>query len=320
MSDVLEGTAGAAAVAAAGAGADAAAVAAAAAAAPGFEDFWALRAASARMCAPSALVSVGTSSPAARYHELVVAPPGGRELRARYVRPASDEPCGLVLCFPDFSQGVRGWHHLTRFVALGLAAVMLDARSLGWESLDVAAGAADAPQGLALAGAYTDALRLSAAALKLPGIDLAHVRAWGEGVGGACALCVSALLGDETWRCAVANPVPAGMCLERDARVAAGPLAGITRHFRQADPTRSDAEGLARALAYVDAAGFAALVRGSLLVGTGLLDEVSPPEGQDALVRAAGDGPSARVRQVRYPRHGHERINEFENELVGFLA
>lgn len=285
-----------------------------------FAEFWELRRAAACLSEPRTLVPVGTASPSARYQELVVEAPGGRELRARYVRPASDEPCGVVLCFPDYNQGVRGWHHLTRFVALGFAAVMLDARALGWESLGVCDGADDAPQGLGVARAYTDALRLAVAALKLPSIDPAHVCAWGEGVGGAAALCVSALIGDETWRCAVANPLPAGICLERDSRVAMGPLAGIARHFRQTDPIRSGAEGLAQALSYVDAAGFAALMRGNLLVGTGLLDEASPAEGQDALVRAAREGRCASVRQVRYARHGHERINEFENELVGFLA
>ncbi|WP_154028572.1 acetylxylan esterase [Olsenella uli] len=284
----------------------------------GFREFWELRAASARLLGEGdvGLSPLEFASPSARYAELVVSAPGARTLRARYVRPATDAPVPLVLAFPDWYQGVRGWHHLTRFVALGVAVVMLDARSLGWESLDASAGWESAPEGLALAGAYTDALRVSAAALALPGIDLARVSTWGEGLGGSAAVAAAALLGDTSWRCAACNPLPAGIDL--DAPVAAGPLAGITRRFRASDPTRSGAGALARALSYADAANLASLLRGELLVGTGLMDDQAPTRGQAKLVSSAQA--AASVRQVCYPRHAHERINEFENELVGFLV
>lgn len=284
----------------------------------GFREFWELRAASARTLAPGsvAVAPVETASPTARYAELVVSAPGARTLRARYVRPATDASVPLVIAYPDWYQGVRGWHHLTRFVALGAAVVMLDARTLGWDALDVTDGWEAAPEGLALAGAYTDALRLAAAALELPDIDRAHVSTWGEGLGGAAAIAVAALLGDASWRCAACNPLPAGIDL--DAQVTTGPLAGVTRHFRADDPTRTGADALAHALAYVDAANLVALLRGGLLVGTGGMDVAAPPAGQDALVAAAAR--AASVRRVTYPRHGHERINEFENELLGFIA
>lgn len=286
----------------------------------GFCEFWELRASTARALAPGsvAVESRESTSPAARYAELVVSAPGARTLRARYVRPATDDPVPLVVAYPDWYQGVRGWHHLTRFVALGAAVVMLDARTLGWDALDVTAGWQAAPEGLALAGACTDALRLAAAALELPGIDRSRVSTWGEGLGGAAAISAAALVGDEGWHCAACNPLPAGIDLERDASVTTGPLAGIARHFRMQDPTRSRADELARALSYVDAANLVQLLRGSLLVGTGAMDVAAPAAGQNALVAAAVR--AADVRQVTYPRHGHERINEFENELVGFLA
>ena len=287
----------------------------------GFREFWELRANAVRAAVSGGTVGVmplASASPAARYAELVIEVPGARTLRARYVRPATDAPVPLVLAYPDWYQGVRGWHHLTRFVALGAAVVMLDARTLGWGDLDVTAGWEEAPEGLALAGAYTDALRVAVAALELPGIDQIRVSAWGEGLGGAAAVCVSALLGDESWRVAALNPLPAGIDHALDAGVPTGPLAGITRHFRTSDSTRAQAPELAAALAYVDAANLVQLVRGPVLVGTGSMDEQAPAAGQDALVAAAAR--AAGVRQVIYPRHAHERINEFENELVSFLA
>lgn len=285
----------------------------------GFREFWELRAQAARALGAGdvSMAPVACASPAARYAELVVAAPGARSLRARYVRPATDEAVPLVLAFPDWYQGVRGWHHLTRFVALGAAVVMLDARLLGWDALDVTAGWEQAPEGLAVAGAYTDALRLSVAALELPGIDRTRVCTWGEGLGGAAAIAVAALVGDATWRCAALNPLPAG--LEAVGTLpAAGPLAGIARAYRACDPTRARESELAGALAYVDAANLASMLEGELVLGTGAFDEQAPAAGQDLVAERARA--AASVRQVRYPRHGHERINEFENELIGIFS
>lgn len=287
----------------------------------GFREFWEVRASAAASSVAAGSVGVEpreSASPAARYAELVIDAPGARTLRARYVRPATDDAVPLVLAYPDWYQGVRGWHHLTRFVALGAAVVMLDARTLGWDVLDVTAGWQEAPEGLALAGAYTDAMRVAATALELPGIDRGRVSAWGEGLGGAAAVCVGALAGDETWHLAALNSLPAGIGHALDAAIAEGPLAGITRRFRADDPTRSSAAELMGALSFVDAANLARLVRGSVLVGTGSMDAQAPAAGQDEFVRSAVA--AASVRQVTYPRHAHERVNEFENELVGFLA
>lgn len=284
-----------------------------------FEAFWGLRRDGLAEGLGISLAPVDIPSEAARYHELVVALPGGRELRARYVRPATDEPVPLVVMFPDTEQGVRGWHHLTRFVALGQAVAMLDGRDLGLAGMDLAAGWDEAPEGLALAGLVTDALRLTRAALGLPGIDCAHASAFGDGLGGGLAIAVAALLGDASWRVAACNPQPADLRRAVAGGLpSTGPLASIARRLRQTDPTHERMEALMGALDYVDVANFATLLQGSLLVGTGLMDEVAPASCQDSVMAAATGARS--VRRVTYPRHAHERINEFENELLAFLA
>ena len=284
-----------------------------------FERFWGLRRDGAATGLDVSLAPVGMGSPAARYHELEVGCPGGRVLRARYVRPQTDDPVPVVLMFPDYAQGVRGWHHLTRFVALGQAVVMLDGRDLGLAGLDVTAGWDQAPEGLALAGLARDALRLSHAALSLPGIDRARVSAFGDGLGGWMAIAVASAMGDASWRVAACNPLPADV--RRALAVglpATGPLASLVARLRGCDPTHARLERLLDALDYVDAANFASLLEGSILVGTGKMDEVAPAACQDSVVAAATGARS--VRRVTYPKHAHERINEFENELLAFLA
>lgn len=78
----------------------------------------------------------------------------------------------------------------------------------------------------------------------------------GEGFGGALALVTAALLPGEV-RCAALNPMPAD--------------------FRRRNGV-SD-EKLLSALDYMDPVNFAPFLRGALLMGTGLMDKVAPPEG-----------------------------------------
>ena len=81
------------------------------------------------------------------------------------------------------------------------------------------------------------------------------------------------------------------------------------------DPAHDKEEALFRALGYVDRCGFAPLLRGELLLGTGLMDTVALPAAQYAVYNRAG----CPKRHLVYPNYLHERINFFENELVGFF-
>ena len=69
------------------------------------------------------------------------------------------------------------------------------------------------------------------------------------------------------------------------------------------------------ALDYLDPVNLAPLLRGPLLMGTGLLDKVAPPEGQYAVYNRA----VCPKKHLVYPKYEHERINFFEDELLKFL-
>ena len=55
-------------------------------------------------------------------------------------------------------------------------------------------------------------------------------------------------------------------------------------------------------------------VRGSVLMGTSLMDAVSDPKGQFAVF----NGLECDRRHIIYAKYAHERINAFENEVVDF--
>ena len=250
-------------------------------------------------------------SPAAEY-SLVRYGTGGRTLTARCVRPKTEEAVPAVLLFSDFDSAVRGWFHMSRFAPLDLA-VLAPVR----EGLppDVAAGWRGAPEGLALAELYTDALGLSYAAGQLPGIDGSRLIPWGEGLGGTLAVVTAAMRPEAVEKCAALGPGLADFPLLWQTGADTGPAAGIRRHFRDEDPEHREADAFFRALGYVDCVNFAPMVRCPFLMGTGLMDSLSPPLAQAALFnRVPGE-----KRIVTYPKYIHERVNEFENELLRFL-
>ncbi len=234
----------------------------------------------------------------------------GDRLRARLIRPAAEHQVPLVLMFHDASVPVRGWHHMTRFVAAGFAVLALENRS---ELTDITAGWEKGPEDLLPASFLRDAISAAAVAASFPWAG--KMIAWGEGLGGGMAIAAASVCPERIVRCAAANPVPAGMDTILDKGTISPFYEGITQYFRWKDPERRNAGALHSALTLIDTVHFAGYLKGSVLLGTGGMDSVSPPETQDQLWNAIS---CDKLRKV-YAKHAHERINDFEDELLCFM-
>lgn len=216
------------------------------------------------------VTAIDFANPCARYSE-VSFELGGYVVHGRLIEPSgrarASELVPPCLMFHDIDRPVRGWHHMTRFAAMGYAVLALD---------DDVAGADDLQQGIA-SPAFVERVRWGCAMAKvgrnLDGMDPDRIFAWGEGLGGGVALAVSALDEQGLACTAVANPIPGGL------------------------------EALS------------SRVRGSVLMGTSLMDAVSDPKGQFAVF----NGLECDRRHIIYAKYAHERINAFENEVVDFF-
>ena len=216
------------------------------------------------------ITAIDFANPCARYSE-VSFELGTDVVHARLIEPAgrtrASEFVPLCLMFHDIDRPVRGWHHMTRFAAMGYAVLALD---------DDVVGTGDLQRGIA-SPAFVERVRWGCAmakvARKLDGIDPDRIFAWGEGLGGGIALAVSALDEQGLACAAIANPLPGGLEV------------------------------------------LSARVRGSVLMGTSLMDAVSDPKGQFAVF----NGLECDRRHIIYAKYAHERINAFENEVVDFF-
>ena len=283
-----------------------------------FESFWETSVAFAQNVQVESVVELPSATQTATFKRITFASTDQTQLSARVILPAASSAAEVttaelpaVVLFSDLGRGVRSWLHLLRFSALGLPVVALEARPCEPQLKDAWRGALTAEE---LAGALInpddaasstlkqlidDALVTTAVASRFLGRT---TLTWGEGLGGSQALFAAALLPKAVSVTMALNPLFA------DNATTLRTVAGC------GDTPQSDAA--IDAVGLLDSACAAELVRVPALIGTALLDQSAPTEGTFALYNRLPGQKEMRV----YPKFGHERINQFENEQINYLC
>ena len=283
-----------------------------------FESFWEPSVAFAQNAQVESVVELPSATQTATFKRITFTSTDQTQLSARVVLPAGALAAGLtiaelpaVVLFSDLGRGVRGWLHLLRFSALGMPVVALEARPCEASLKDAWRGALTAEE---LAGALIspddaasstlkqlidDALVTTAVASRFLGRTTVTC---GEGLGGSQALFAAALLLKEVSATMALNPLFADNATTLRSVVGCG------------DTPQSDAA--IDAVGLLDSACAAELMRVPALIGTALLDQSAPTEGTFALYNRLLEQKEMRV----YPKFGHERINQFENEQINYLC
>lgn len=295
-----------------------------------FESFWETSVTFAQNAQVESVVEPPSATQAATFKRITLTSTDQTQLRARVILPAGVSAAELppaepsasaeltttaelpaVVLFSDFGRGVRSWLHLLRFSALGLPVVALEARPCeaqlkdAWRGTFAAEKLACAlinPDGAAsstLKQLIDDALVTTAVASRFLGRTTVT---WGEGLGGSQALFAAALLPKEVSATMALNPLFADNATTLRTVVGCG------------DTPQSDAA--IDVVGLLDSACAAELVRVPALIGTALLDQTAPTEGTFALYNRLPGQKEMRV----YPKYGHERINQFENEQINYLC
>lgn len=295
-----------------------------------FESFWETSVAFAQNADVESVVELPSATQTATFKRIIFTSTDQTQLSARVVLPAGVSAAELppaepsasaeltttaelpaVVLFSDFGRGVRSWLHLLRFSALGLPVVALEARPCeaqlkdAWRGTFAAEELAHAlinPDDAAsstLKQLIDDALVTTAVASRFLGRTIVT---WGEGLGGSQALFTAALLPKEVSVTMALNPLFADNATTLRAHVGCG------------DTPQSDVA--IDTVGLLDSACAAELVRVPALIGTALLDQSAPTEGTFALYNRLPGQKEMRV----YPKFGHERINQFENEQINYLC
>ena len=296
-----------------------------------FESFWETSVTFAQNAQVESVVELPSATQTATFKRITFTSTDQTQLRARVILPAGvsvaeplaatelSAPAELsasaklpaVVLFSDLGRGVRSWLHLLRFSALGMPVVALEARPCQASLKDAWRGALTAEElaralinpddaaSSTLKQLIDDALVTTAVASRFLGRTTVT---WGEGLGGSQALFTAALLPKEVSLTMALNPLFADNATTLRAHVGCG------------DTPQSDAA--IDAVGLLDSACAAELVRVPALIGTALLDQSAPTEGTFALYNRLPGQKEMRV----YPKYGHERINQFENEQINYLC
>lgn len=284
-----------------------------------FESFWETSVAFAQNAQVESVIELPSATQAATFKRITFASTDQTQLSACVVLPAgasAAEPSVVaelpaVVLFSDLGRGVRSWLHLLRFTALGMPVVALEARPCEASLKDAWRGALTAEElahalinpddaaSSTLKQLIDDALVTTAVASRFLGRTTVI---WGEGLGGSQALFAAALLPKEVSATMALNPLFADNATTLRAHVGCG------------DTPQSDAA--IDAVGLLDSACAAELMRVPALIGTALLDQSAPTEGTFALYNRLPGEKEMRV----YPKFGHERINQFENEQINYLC
>ncbi len=291
-----------------------------------FESFWETSVAFAKNAQVENVFELPSAAQTAVFKRITFTSTDQTQLSARVILPAAAGAAGVlsatteafpvatdlpaVVLFSDLGRGVRSWLHLLRFSALGMPVVALEARPCEASLKDAWRGALTAEElaralinpddaaSSTLKQLIDDALVTTAVASRFLGRTTVT---WGEGLGGSQALFVTALLPKAVSATMALNPLFADNATTLRAHVGCG------------DTLQSDAA--IDAVGLLDSACAAELVRVPALIGTALLDQSAPTEGTFALYnRLAG-----RKEICVYPKFGHERINQFENEQINYI-
>ena len=284
-----------------------------------FESFWETSVTFAQNAQVESVVELPSATQTATFKRITFISTDQTQLSARVILPAGASAAELpataelpaVVLFSDLGRGVRSWLHLLRFSALGMPVVALEARPCEALLKDAWRGALTAEE---LAHALINPDDAASSTFKQL-IDDALVAAsvasrflgrttvtWGEGLGGSQALFAAALLPKEVSAAMALNPLFADNATTLRTVVGCG------------DTPQSDAA--IDAVGLLDSACAAELVRVPALIGTALLDQCAPTEGTFALYNRLPGQKEMRV----YPKFGHERINQFENEQINYLC
>lgn len=284
-----------------------------------FESFWETSVTFAQNVHVESVVELPSATQTATFKRITFASTDQTQLSARVILPATASAAELsasaklpaVVLFSDLGRGVRSWLHLLRFSALGMPVVALEARSCEASLKDAWRGALTAEElaralinpndaaSSTLKQLIDDALVTTAVASRFLGRTTVT---WGEGLGGSQALFAAALLPKEVSVTMALNPLFADNATTLRTVVGCG------------DTPQSDAA--IDVVGLLDSACAAELVRVPALIGTALLDQSAPTEGTFALYNRLPGQKQMRV----YPKYGHERINQFENEQINYLC
>lgn len=253
---------------------------------------------------------------------------GGSRIYAKYLRPGNiDGACPAIIQFHGYTGSSGEWSDKLAYVSQGIAVFALDVRGQSGRSEDlggtrgrthggqITRGLADDPEKLYFRQVFLDTAQIAAIVMGLDEIDESRVASLGGSQGGALAL-VCAALEPRIYKAASCFPFLSDYKRVWEMDLANAAYEDVRSFFRQFDPTHARADEYFTRLGYIDVQHLAGRIRGDVLMGTGLMDQICPPSTQFAIYNKL----KCKKEMIVYPDYGHEGILGWNDAVFQFLT
>ncbi len=252
----------------------------------------------------------------------------GARIHAKLLRPKNIQtPNPAVLMFHGYTGNCGDWQSKLSYAAMGYTVAALDCRGQGGQSEDaggvkgntfkghIIRGLDDSPENLLFRHIFLDTAQLAGIVMDMPQVDETRVGALGGSQGGALTLACSSLES----RIKKLAPVYPFLCdykrvWEMDLLKHA--YEELKDYFRKFDPLHKREGEIFETLGYIDIQNIAKRIKGDVMMGTGLMDEICPPSTQFAAYNKI----TSKKEIVIYPDFAHEGLPGFDDMIFQFMS
>lgn len=253
----------------------------------------------------------------------------GARVHAKFLEPTgATQPGPALLWFHGYTGSSADWWDKIAFVQQGYRVAALDCRGQGAGLSNdvggvrgyihggiVARGMLDHPDKLYFRQVFLDTARLAQVVMAMPGVDASRVATMGGSQGGALALACAALE-PRIARVACWHPFLSDYKRVWELDLAVDAYDDLRVFLRQFDPCHERIAEYWTHLGYIDIQHLMDRVRADVLLGTGLMDKITPPSTVFAAYNKITSTKSVRL----FPDFTHERLPGYMDEAYAFLA
>ena len=252
----------------------------------------------------------------------------GARVHAKLLRPkASATPGPAVLMFHGYSGNAGDWVDKLGYVAQGFTVAALDCRGQGGLSEDVGGhqgttrmghiirGLEGPPDDLLYRQIFLDTAQLARVVMDMPQVDPERVCATGGSQGGALTIACAALE-PRIHRAAPIYPFLSDYQRVWQIDLDVNAYAELRAWFRHFDPLHEREREVFTRLGYIDIQFLAPRIRATVMMGTGLMDQICPPSSQYAAWNKITAPKSVR----HYPDFAHEDLPGHKDAIFAFFS
>lgn len=252
----------------------------------------------------------------------------GARIHAKLLMPKKIEgKCPALVEFHGYTGNSGDWYTKLGYVANGFVVATLDCRGQGGLSEDIGGvkggtvhghitrGLDDSSENLYYRQVYLDCAQLARIVMEMDQVDETRVGAKGYSQGGGLTLACAALV-PQIKRLVSVYPFLSDYQRVWELDLETSAYVELRDYFRRFDPRHEREQEIFTKLGYIDVQHLAKRIKGDVLMGVTLRDDICPPSSQFAVYNKI-DSPK---QMVLYPDFGHENLPGMEDKAFEFLS